>query len=169
MRVPWQRGAEQSGSQDDHLWGEYLTGGITRWWLWASSWLNIAALMTIIFDEVNILCTGFLISSTLSTFTWDMWSLLYRIFETLGQSLHPFFRTRMFIMMVITIIVMMKTLLQDEDIDHDDDIMNMMITLLRTRSNDRSWTESLTQRSTKRWFGRRYVASLGYKSFQLLP
>ena len=30
-------------------------------------------------------------------------------------------------MMVITMMVMMKTLLQDEDIDHGDDIMNMMI------------------------------------------
>ena len=97
-----------------------------------------------------------------------MWSLLSRIFEASGHFLHPFFRTRMFIMMVITMMMMMKTLLQDEDIDHDDDIMKMMITLLRTRSNGRSWTESLTQRSTKRWFGRRYNASLGFKSFPLL-
>ena len=41
-------------------------------------------------------------------------------------------------MMMITMMVMMKTLLQYEDIDHDDDIMKMMITLLRTRSNGRS-------------------------------
>ena len=127
-----------------------------------------AALMTIIFDEVSILCTGFLISSTLSTLSWDMWSLLSRIFEASGHFLHPFFRTRMFIMMVITMMTM-KTFLQDEDIDHDDDRMKMMITLLsRTRSNGRSWTGLLTQRSTKRWFGRRYVASLRYESFQLL-
>ena len=40
--------------------------------------------------------------------------------------------------MVITMMVMMKTLLQDEDIDHDDKVRNMMITLLRTKSNGRS-------------------------------
>ena len=40
--------------------------------------------------------------------------------------------------MMITMMIMMIMLLQDEDIDHDDEIRNMMITLLRTRSNVRS-------------------------------
>ena len=54
MRVPWQRGAEQSCTQDDHLWGGIFDLRHHRWWLWASSWPNWAALRAIIFDEVNI-------------------------------------------------------------------------------------------------------------------
>ena len=92
-----------------------------------------------------------------------MWSFLSRIFVVLGQSI-----LQNKDVMMITMMIMMIMLLQDEDIDHDDEIRKMMITLLRTRSNGRSWTGLLTQKSTKRWFGRRYVASLGYYSFQLL-
>ena len=164
MRVPWQRGAEQSGTQDDHLWGGIFDLRHHRWWLWASSWPNWAALRAIIFDEVNIFSSPdqqYLVNFVLRHVKFFISNLcsIGPIFASILQNKD---------VMMITMMIMMIMLLQDEEIDHDDEIRNMMITLLRTRSNVRSWTGLLTQKSTKRWFGRRYVASLGYYSFQLI-
>ena len=95
MRVPWQRGAEQSRTQDDHLWGGIfdlrhhkmmiMSFIMTKYSCAQDNNLRRGGIFDLIPDQ------QYLVNFHLR----HVKSLISNLWSILGQFLHPFFRTRM--------------------------------------------------------------------------